>query len=177
MTHTLTLKQGTWTRLRTHLLQNDVEQVAIVFSSTSHENGGISFNELDHILLTEKDFDFQSAYHISLTDEAQAMIIKAAWDKRSSIVEFHSHVDPGHDPRFSPSDLNGFQEFVPHVWWRLRGRPYAAIVVAERGIDSLVWTENPDIPEPLGQMLVDGSVLSPTGNSIGSLRRNNGSAL
>ena len=177
MTHTLTLEDGTWKRISSHLLQNEIEQAAIVFSSTSRENGGIRFDEVDHILLGPGDFEIQSAYHISLTDEAQAMIIKTAWDKKLSIVEFHSHVDPRHYPRFSPSDLLGFEEFVPHVWWRLGGRPYAAVVVAELGIDSLAWTENPRIPELLTHLRIGPSVLAPTGNSIGSIRRNDGHAL
>ena len=41
---------------------------------------------------------------------------------------------------FSPSDMYGFSDYVPHCRWRLRGRPYLAVVVSPAGMDALAWT-------------------------------------
>ena len=64
----------------------------------------------------------RNEFHFELTDEVRAQVIKHAHDLDASIVEVHSH--GGSRPAaFSPSDHWGFREFVPHVWWRLKGAP------------------------------------------------------
>jgi hypothetical protein len=85
-------------------------------------------------------FEYQSAYHVTLRDEMRPKIIKWAWDADACLVEVHSHGCDGL-AWFSPSDLYGFDEWVPHVRWRLGGRPYAAIVAAGDSFDGLAWLD------------------------------------
>jgi hypothetical protein len=82
----------------------------------------------------------QSAYRVTLRDEVRPGIIKWAWDAGACLVEVHSHSDLG-DAWFSPSDIWGLREWVPHVRWRLRGRPYVAIVSDGSTLDALAWID------------------------------------
>jgi hypothetical protein len=100
-------------------------------------------------------FEAQSAVHVSLRDETRAAITKWAWDAGRSLVEAHSHGDAG-SAEFSASDLCGFAEWVPHLWWRLRGRPYAAIVTAGETFDALAWIVAPQQPEQVRAVDITG---------------------
>jgi hypothetical protein len=109
-------------------------------------------------------FSSQTAYHLELTDEMKASVIKRAHDLGASLVEFHCHT--GRWPAaFSPSDRSGFLEFVPHVLWRLKGRPYLAVVASHSGHDGLLWFKDVRSPSRLDGLLVDNCVLPSTGQT------------
>jgi hypothetical protein len=128
-----------WDDLQRHLFKSAFEESAMLYADVSQNDGGIQFNVVEAELLGTDDYDFQSSYHISLKDDTKGRIIKRAWDSKRAIVEVHSHVGELAIAAFSPSDLSGFDEYVPHVMWRLRGIPYAAIVATERGFDGKIW--------------------------------------
>jgi hypothetical protein len=103
----------------------------------------------------------RSLYGFELTDESRARVIKHAHDLGASLVEMHSHA--GSWPAaFSVSDLIGFAEFLPHVWWRLQGKPYFAVVVTRKSFDGLAWLTGPDSPRRLDRIAVDKTSLVPT---------------
>ena len=80
----------------------------------------------------------------------------------------HSHPFPGIGAAaFSWSDRRGLTETVPHMRWRLKNKPYGAIVVAPEGFDALVWIDNPAVPLPLEGINVGGELLKPTNRSLG----------
>jgi hypothetical protein len=96
-----------------------------------------------------------------LADKVRAKVIKRAHDLGTSLVEMHSHT--GTRPAaFSPSDMTGFAEFVPHVMWRLQGRPYFAIVVARGSFDGLAWLGDANTPQRLDGIAVGESFFTPT---------------
>jgi hypothetical protein len=68
-------------------------------------------------------------------------IISWASQTDACLVEVHSHGERG-TAGFSPSDVWGFEEWVPHVRWRLRARPYAAVVTAGATLDAIAWLED-----------------------------------
>lgn len=140
---------GMWSALHAHLIRDGVEQAAVVYAKSAMSVCAVQLNAFRVELLHAIDFEVQSAVHIALTDDAQQRIIKTAWDLDAAIVEFHSHVNPRYPAAFSSSDRAGFADFVPHVWWRLQGKPYAAVVVAPGSIDALVWRNDPRRAEPL----------------------------
>jgi hypothetical protein len=113
-------------------------------------------------------FAFQSAYHLTLRDEARPEIIKWAWDAGACLVEAHSHCVDG-PAGFSPSDVWGFDEWVPHVRWRLSGQPYAAIVTAGDTFDSLAWLDKTDAPTQIERLEVDGTIHVATARTLPSL--------
>lgn len=131
------LTEGQHRELRSHLFSGRVEQVAFGFAEWKDENGGV-FEVHGIELLPPDDFAFQSAYHLELKSEAHSRVIKAAFDQQACLVEFHSHRS-GWPAQFSGSDMAGFEEFVPHVRWRLAGRPYGAVVFHETTLDALGW--------------------------------------
>lgn len=149
-----------YTRLRAHLLPpgSQDEEAAFAFADVE-QTRGCRFVPRDWLLLTPDDFEYRSPYHLELADGARAKIIKRAHDLCASIIEFHSH--PCNLVGFSPSDLAGMAEFVPHVWWRLKGRPYAAVVIAPDGVEGLAWTANPQTSERIAGLTVGNKLIKP----------------
>lgn len=116
--------------------------------------------------LPAKDLEYRSDFHVSLKDRIRPMIIKWAWDNNASLVEAHSHGQLG-SAMFSPSDLSGFEEWVPHVRWRLKGKPYAAIVTGGDQFDGLVWISSSTQPDQLENIeITHGKTISATGATM-----------
>lgn len=166
MSHEFVIGRRTYNEIRRHLLSGPGEQAAFVFAEVGTEGGRLRFTAVDHYLARPEDFEYQSGYHITLTDEALGRVIKMAWDRQSALVELHSHPDPRFPIAFSPSDMSGFEQVVPHVRWRLRGKPYLAIVVGPEGFDALVWNGDGATPEPLARMVVGTETRWPSGLSL-----------
>jgi len=164
MTTSIKLSSRSWTTLRRDLLGSNVEEVAIAYSefrSGPHNEFAVRTIEL----MAESDFERRSEFHVTLTDDALARVIKRAWDLKLSIVELHSHLDTA-TACFSPSDIAGLRDLVPHVWWRLRGAPYAAIVVTSAEIDGLAWTASAEQPEPIDELVAGKTIVRPSGRSF-----------
>lgn len=110
--------------------------------------------------------EHQSDFHVSLNDDIRAEAIKWAWDSGACLVEAHSHGKWG-PAKFSTSDLWGFEEWVPHLWWRLGGRPYAALVTAADTFDAVAWIEGPDVLEQIESLDIEGvDTLLTTGRTL-----------
>jgi hypothetical protein len=140
--------------LRCHLFKDNVEQLAFLLAKRQHANSD-EFQLTELYLVPADGFEIQSRFHISLLPEIRAKVIKWAWDRQASLIEAHSH--RGQVPAaFSPSDLSGFEEFVPHVWWRLQGKPYAALVFTHESFDGLVWMTSPSSPLAIEALCVEG---------------------
>ena len=71
---------------------------------------------------------------------------------------------------FSLSDISGLEQWVPHLWWRLRGRPYGAIVIDGETLDALAWIEGADEPEQVVSLVIDGDgSIAATGQTLAEL--------
>lgn len=149
----LSLSEQLDTALASHLASGDVEQVAFLFSEPY--DGQSSLNVVGFYPVPPDGFDFQSDYHVALTDAVRATVIKRAWDCGGCLIEAHSHEHAG-PVGFSRSDLSGFADWVPHVRWRLRRRPYIALVFGHETFDALVWLDGLDRPEPLQRLRAEG---------------------
>jgi hypothetical protein len=164
MPTTITISPEQLRTLRDHLFTGKVEQVGFAFAFWTPNGEGGAFRVESVDLIPVEGFAFQSSFHIELSDETQARIIKLAFDQRASLVEFHSHRTRW-PAQFSSSDFHGFEEFVPHVRWRLGGRPYAAVVFHESSFDGLAWVENRRVQ--LDHITPDGQAsLTATGHSL-----------
>lgn len=129
--------------LWSHLIPEEgrVEEAAFVLADERKANGNIELVGRELMLLHGNDFAYQTSMHIELADEARSRMLRAAHQRCGVLIEFHSHL--GSWPlEFSLSDRSGFNEWVPHVRWRLKGRPYGAVVVGRAGLDGLYWDES-----------------------------------
>ncbi len=159
----LRMPEDIYSKVQAHLLPYDShsEEAGFLFVKHLPQDDDQVFEFLEWYPVPPEGFVGRSYVHLELTDEARAAVIKRAHDLDASIAEFHAHT--GSWPAsFSPSDFLGFQEFVPHVWWRLRGKPYLAVVVTRTGFDALAWLLDPHTPQYLDGIEVAGSILEPT---------------
>ena len=164
---TLSLDREDYEAILGHLIRPDsfLEEAAFGFAVPNSNFDDKAFRIIAWEPADPDDFLYRSAFNFELTDEMRGRLIKRAHDLSASIVEFHSHTDEFARARFSYSDRSGFAEIVPHVWWRLKGKPYFAVVVARRDFDSLAWIASADSTERLGALDVSGEFLRPNGLS------------
>ncbi|MEX2381222.1 MAG: hypothetical protein WD490_02470 [Opitutales bacterium] len=169
MDSNLYIADAAYRELVAHLFEGDDEQVAFLFAEYNENGPDHGFHFRQAYLVPPSAFDFQSSYHIALADEAWAQIIKTAWDTGTCPIEVHSHRGTEFPPAFSGSDFFGFKKTVPHVRWRLRGRPYAALVFTPDGYDGLVWKGADNEATAVGSIVLDDQILRPSGLSINYL--------
>ena len=166
MAWTIEIERRDYERLREHLEAGDeVEQVA--FLLTEPYAGDETLRVAAIQLIEAENFNLQSGYHVELADEIRPDLIKRAWEEEACVIEVHSHLDG--PARFSWSDIAGFDEWVPHMRWRLRGRPYGALVFAPDDFDALVWNGDTGPDKLQALVVIDGPVLRPTGDTHASL--------
>lgn len=166
MTALLHLPSHVKAAIWSHLLRagDESEAAAFAFVKYAQEGHDVRFDYIEWYAVHDEGFAIRTGYHIELTDETRVVVIKRAHDLEASLVEFHSHLGPW-PAAFSLSDQTGLAEFVPHARWRLRGRPYLAIVATPRDYDGLVWIAKSAIPERLDGIVLDERVFPPTGLS------------
>ena len=164
----LEIESAALAQIARHLLPlgSEQEQAAFLFATRNEMDGITRFKVIDTRRLASRDFVRQEEDYLEMADTTRIGLIKKALDLDASLVEIHSHLSP-FPARFSEADRFGLQETVPHMWWRLGGRPYLAIVVAPSGFDALVWLNDPTIPCALDAVVAGDSVLRPTGFSLG----------
>lgn len=112
--------------------------------------------------LCRDDYVEQAEDYLELTDAARARVIKAAHDHGGCLVELHSH--PSSRPAcFSLADLAGLREFVPHVRWRLNGKPYLALVFGTTSFDGLAWVGGAKRAVAVGELITSTGPIAATG--------------
>lgn len=138
--------------------------MAFVFARHVEQGSDHFFEYVEWYAVPPAGFAIRTGYHIELTDKTRATVIKRAHDLDTSLAEFHSHLGTW-PAQFSPSDQMGLNEFVPHVRWRLRGRPYLAVVATRADLDGLAWIDSSSRAVRLNGIRVGDRVLRPTGLS------------
>jgi len=172
MSAVLHVPRGAYETLCAHLLGQRGEAAAFIYTKPKSSDGDLRLDFIELELVSPKDCRGGSLYGIELTDTARSRVIAKAAQLAASITEAHSHPFTRRGAMFSGIDLEGLKEFVPHVWWRLRGGPYAALVFGQRDFDALVWVASPDNPLGLSALaLDDGRTLKPTGRTTRYLQQ------
>lgn len=165
MNYFLSMPNQVYQNLRTHLTDGQKEDSAFIYTKVNKHDDRSQLEFVDWDAITGQDYKSRSAFHLWLSDEMRAHVIKRAHDLDAALVEFHSH--PGDEPaRFSSSDFSGFSEFVPHVLWRLPDRPYSALVFTNTNFDGLVWLSDEKHPIQLNGISVEEEILKPTTLSL-----------
>lgn len=159
----LRIREEMWARLRGHMA-GDVERAA--FLLVRSEQDGLTTRDLRCMDDGEVD---SGRRHLGLPDEVRQEMIAWAWEARAGLLEAHSH--PYGDPAaFSPFDLAGLADWVPHVRWRLAGAPYVALVFAPSSVDALAFTGARGGAEPLTKLVIGDQRVAPTGLTYRNLR-------
>ena len=149
-------------KLRSNLFptNSDTEHVVFLFAKVKET----TFLTLDFIVLQPSDFDYQSSYHINVKSDVISQLIKSAHDTNTSLIEIHSHIDQP-KAKFSYSDWSGFEDFVPHILWRLPKRPYGALVFADNSFDGLYWKNSFNEYRSINKIIDGSDVINSTGLS------------
>ena len=165
----LKLSPGFKERLWSHLLPEAVEgkrvleQAAFLYCKPTVEEG--AFEVVDSDFMAAADFAAQYPDYLELAGTARARVIKRAHLLDAFIAEVHSH--PSTRPAaFSWSDRSGLRETVPHMRWRLKARPYLALVVARTSFDALLWAGDDEEPHAFRGIDVAGVLHAPTNLSV-----------
>jgi hypothetical protein len=166
MSVSISVPANLYDRLHAHLLPPDspAEQAAFLFAKSTTAHVGCRFEVIDYLLIEPEGIEYHSLGYLELTDATRARVIKKAHDLGTSLIEMHSHRLP-FPAVFSPTDIAGLREFVPHVWWRLKGKPYLALVVAPDSFDAFAWLTHPKKPKSIDYLLVGRRIIRPTGLS------------
>ena len=159
----LHIQPDTYRNVLKHLLEqsHETEAAGFMFARSETQGDDRVFNAVEWFPVPEEGFLEITDHHFALSDQTRAAVIKRAHDLEASITEFHSHIGPW-PAAFSQTDQIGFQEFVPHVMWRLKGRPYLAVVVASTDFDALVWTSDAKSPQYLDGIMAGDAIVRPT---------------
>jgi len=159
----LTIKKSDYESLISFLLPNDpqTEEAGFVFTD-------LKLNFKKWLPMHSGDYVSKSMEYLELKDWVRADVIKQAHDTNSILVEFHSHPFPW-PAKFSLFDLEGLSEIAPHIRWRLKNKPYVAIVVAPGGYDALIWDSTNGKPSGLGGIKFENQLYTPTGLTLKSL--------
>lgn len=152
-------------RIKDFILQDEQERVVFLSVVPADEDDGLSFYIKDIYFVPDNELN-NSNYSVKLNYEAQAKIIKWAWDNNASLAEIHSHPFCKRGASFSYSDIYGLKEFVTHVWWRLKNKPYIAFVFGKKDYDALAWIDNPHHPQYFKGILTGKKFIKPTNNTI-----------
>lgn len=152
-------------KIKDFLLLDAEERVVFLLINKTNEITKTIFEVKDFCLVQQNEID-QSSYSVRLEQVIQAKIIKWAWNSGFALAEIHSHPFSTKNTAFSYSDIAGLKEFVPHVWWRLKNRPYIAMVFGKRDYDALAWVDSPRSPKKLEGILVESKLFRPTNSTI-----------
>lgn len=154
------LNKSSYQNIKDFLLHDSSEHAVFLLAKPTNKMTKVIFKIQDYYLVPDKEVD-NSSYDLRLKDDAQAKIIKWAWDNQACLIEIHSHPFSKRLVSFSSYDLDGFKEFVPYVWWRLERKSYIAMVLGQTNYDALVWIDNPNTPQRLEGIMVDSKFIKP----------------
>ena len=157
----LLMAAGVYREIRRHLVRERPRAEEAAFAYLDRADSNHRFELVRWEPVPQSGFIYQSLYGLELTDEYRAKVIKQAHDLGSALMELHSHPLSKY-AAFSPSDQAGFLEFVPHVRWRLKGKPYFAVVFSAREFDSLWWLSDSAMPDGAVRLRVEGRTVEPS---------------
>ncbi|WLI89075.1 hypothetical protein Q4S45_20605 [Massilia sp. R2A-15] len=159
---TITIPTAMLLAMQAHLFpgNSNMEQGGFLLCKSCAQELPYSLVVEEWLPLMRDDYVTQASDYLELSDAARARIIKLAHERNAILLEVHCH--PSKQPAcFSPADILGLVEFVPHIRWRLRGKPYAALVVGHNSIDGLAWFGDSKTPIPIGH-IYSGSQIQKT---------------
>ncbi len=154
---TLSMPPAVWDDVHTYL-DHGVERMAFLSATPAQDacTGHDVWSVIDVMYLDdETDYELQGSFGMELADDIRPRSLRWATRHDASLIEVHSHGEGRQPTTFSRHDLRGLVEGVPGLVWRLRGRPYGALVFGgRRDFDGLVWHDRASPPAALAKLTV-----------------------
>ena len=145
-------------------LHRGAEQVGFFLADFAKDTSEFTIAEWC-LVGTEEASDDVGLLHVTLSDEVQAEVIQWAFATGRCLIEAHSH-GPRWPAEFSSTDVLGLDEWVPHVRWRLRGRPYVALVTGGADFDGLAWVDASTDPVQVDRLVAGDIDLVATARTL-----------
>jgi hypothetical protein len=167
MSSNIIIPSGIAEALRRHFFQNELEQGAFLFAEAKREDGELNLVAADYYLVPASGWEAQVEFYLQMKDSERAKIMKLAREKNLCAIDCHSHPRACDDVWFSPSDVAGITEFAQYAKWKLRGKPFAAMVWGEQSVDAVLWQVEFSHAERVAQVKIIGNAeqtLTPTGS-------------
>ena len=139
--------------LKSHLFQGETEQGAFLFATSQETRYQVDIVIDEIYLITNDGWDSQSALYLELSSREKVKVMLRARDKNCDLIECHSHRTDD-NARFSYSDIQGLNEFIGYVKWKLPGKSYAALVWSEKNIYGQLWLPKSNIPMPVTKIRI-----------------------
>lgn len=150
----------------------DVPTERMAFLLAAAAEDGRRWTVADEMYLADgADYAYQSPHGTALADSVRPHVLGWASASGNALVEVHSHGALSRRTTFSPTDLEGLAEVVPQMLWRLRVRPYTALVLGDGDIDALTWERKGELPTPPSVVVLGGRTLAPTAIALDVLTR------
>jgi hypothetical protein len=164
---TLVLPADVHDRLRAYL---DAPHERMAFLLAEASTNGEPWTVVDDLYLTDgEDYAYQGPFGMELADHVRARVLQWATPTCAALVEVHAHGGYDEPTSFSPTDIEGLDNVVPQMLWRLRGRPYTAVVVGGDDLDVLTWDRRGVQPRTLAAVVLGDRNLTPTGITLAAL--------
>ncbi len=158
------LEEDQWNAILKHLYSTPGEHFAFLSAGWTFSDGQPVFIVRDVSLIRDS--------HVRIGPdgwevETRALIetVNNAVRSQSALIEVHNH--GGRIPRFSPTDREGFRDFVPYVLESLPGRPYAATVWGDDTVYGKYFLET-GTTEIIDSITVVGNQLARMGHQSGN---------
>src|SRR5437870_3732515 len=100
---TIRIKSKDYQAIQAHFHLYKTEQVVFSFLLQRAEGEDRTFEVTEYYPVPKDELVLESQFHAEVTEEAQAKVIKMAWEKQFCLAESHSHPHCSRDASFSPS--------------------------------------------------------------------------
>ena len=165
----LSMPPAVWDDVHTYL-DHGAERMAFLAATPAQVDRAADdvWSVIDVMYLDdETDYEFQGWFGMELADDIRPRSLRWATRHRAALIEVHSHGEGLLPTTFSDHDLHGLVEGAPGLVWRLRGRPYGALVLGGRqDFDGLVWPDRASPPTPLADLTVGQDTFRATGLAL-----------
>src|SRR2546426_231391 len=144
-----------WSMVHNHLFSGRGERFAFLTARWTYSSGTPVFMVTGAITVPDEAVEFtKTGWQMSTAETVK--VINEAVRSGQALIEAHNH--GGRQPRFSPTDREGFGDFVPYVLSSLPRRPYAATVWGDSTVYGEFFTPQGQVG-PVRSIAVVGSRL------------------
>ncbi|HHT9138306.1 MAG TPA: hypothetical protein ACFYEK_13825 [Candidatus Wunengus sp. YC60] len=139
--------------IRAHLFRGKKEQGCFLFATSRINEPTIELNIKDIHLIESGGWSYQNGCHLELDEKEKVKVMLKAREYDSDLIECHSHRFNG-SATFSPSDVQGLEEFVQYVWWKLPNKLYGAVIFTNNDAQGQIWLPKQSNPLLINEMVI-----------------------